>query len=48
MKIAILTSPNQWFVPYAKILNNKIISSELYFNHEKLLNQRYCIYFKLP
>ena len=34
MKIAILTSPNQWFVPYAKILNNKIISSELYFNHE--------------
>ena len=37
MKIAILTSPNQWFVPYAKILNNKIISSELYFNHENII-----------
>ena len=24
MKIAILTSPNQWFIPYAKLLSQKI------------------------
>lgn len=38
MKIAILTSPNQWFVPYAKILNEKLRSSKLYFNHEDILD----------
>lgn len=46
MKIAILTSPNQWFVPYAKELNKKINSSDLYFNHEKM-TQRYDIVFIL-
>jgi len=35
MKIAILTSPNQWFVPYAEELNKKIKNSTLCFNHKK-------------
>lgn len=34
MKIAILTSPNQWFIPYAEELCNKIKNSILFFNHE--------------
>jgi methionyl-tRNA formyltransferase len=33
MKIAILTSPNQWFIPYAQKLNKNIVNSDLYFNH---------------
>lgn len=37
MKIAILTSPNQWFIPYAEELNSKITASELYFNHEDMI-----------
>ncbi|MCK9492378.1 MAG: methionyl-tRNA formyltransferase [Sulfurimonas sp.] len=36
MKIAILTSPNQWFIPYAKELNKNISSSKLYFNHQDM------------
>ena len=46
MKIAILTSPNQWFVPYAEILNKKLSSSKLYFNHEDVL-ENYDIVFIL-
>ncbi|MCT7574920.1 formyltransferase family protein [Aliarcobacter butzleri] len=46
MKIAILTSPNQWFVPYAEILNKKLGSSKLYFNHEDIL-ENYDIVFIL-
>lgn len=38
MKIAILTSPNQWFIPYAKKLNQLIKNSELFFNHIEILN----------
>jgi len=37
MKIAILTSPDQWFISYAKELNKKITSSDLYFNHEDMI-----------
>lgn len=33
MKIAILTSPNQWFVPFAEQLNKKINDSRLFFDH---------------
>ncbi|WP_289684874.1 formyltransferase family protein [Helicobacter rodentium] len=33
MKVAILTSPNQWFIPYAKELEGKISNSRLYFSH---------------
>lgn len=38
MKIAILTSPNQWFIPYAKKLNQLIKNSELFLNHKEILN----------
>lgn len=46
MKIAILTSPNQWFIPYAEELHQKINSSSLYFNHEDIL-QNYDVVFIL-
>lgn len=36
MRIAILTTPDQWFVEYAKQLQNKIENSKLYFDHQKL------------
>lgn len=36
MRIAILTSANQWFVPYAEALQKKIKDSELFFNHTKI------------
>lgn len=36
MKIAILTSPNQWFVKYAKELNEKIKNSFLFYDHKDL------------
>lgn len=37
MKVAILTSPNQWFVPYAKILKKKINNSKVFFCHKELM-----------
>ncbi len=36
MKIAILTTPNQWFVSYAKELQGKLIDSKLFFDHKDL------------
>ncbi len=36
MKIAILTSKEQWFVPYAKKLSKQIQNSTLYFQHEDI------------
>ena len=36
MNIAILTSPNQWFIPYAEELQKKIKNSYLFFNHEEI------------
>jgi methionyl-tRNA formyltransferase len=36
MKIAILTSPNQWFVPYASLLQKQLADSNLFFEHEKI------------
>ena len=36
MKIAILTSPNQWFIPYAKELQKKIKNSHIFFNHGEI------------
>ena len=33
MKIAILTSPNQWFVPYAQQLQTHITNASLFFDH---------------
>ena len=36
MKIAILTSANQWFVPYSKELNNQLNDSKLFFNHKEI------------
>ncbi len=38
MKIAILTSLEQWFVPYAKVLNKKLDNSKLFFNHKDIDN----------
>lgn len=38
MKIAILTSPNQWFIPYAKELNQQIKNSKLFYNHTEIFN----------
>jgi methionyl-tRNA formyltransferase len=46
MKIAILTSPNQWFIPYAKKLNQKIQNSKLFFNHKEI-NENFDIVFIL-
>jgi len=39
MKIAILTSPNQWFIPYAKKLNKEIKNSTLFLNHENMVDK---------
>lgn len=36
MKVAILTSPSQWFIPYAKELEKKIDNSVLYFDHNEI------------
>jgi len=36
MKVAILTSSNQWFVEYAKLLNHQIQNSKLFFSHEDI------------
>ena len=36
MKILILTSPNQWFVPYAEQLRDSVAESDLLFDHNKL------------
>jgi len=38
MKIAILTSPNQRLIPYAKNLSNLIDGSKLFFEHETMEN----------
>ena len=36
MKVAILTSLNQWFIPYAQKLQEKIDNSSLYFEHKDI------------
>ena len=36
MKIAILTSPNQWFIPYAKELENRLKNAKLFFDHKEI------------
>lgn len=36
MNVAILTSPNQWFIPYAKNLEGKIQGSKLFFDHHHI------------
>ncbi|MDD2384198.1 MAG: formyltransferase family protein [Sulfurospirillaceae bacterium] len=36
MKVAILTSQNQWFVPYAQKLETTIQGSKLFFNHKEI------------
>lgn len=46
MKVAILTSPNQWFIPYAQESQAKIPQSDLYFSHEEI-KQSYEIVFIL-
>jgi methionyl-tRNA formyltransferase len=46
VKIAILTSLNQWFVPYAIKLKEEIDNSELFFSHKEI-DQTYSIVFIL-
>ena len=36
MKVAILTSPNQWFIPYAEKLGHKIEHAKLFFDHQDI------------
>jgi len=36
MNIALLTSPNQWFIPYAQALEATIPKSKLFLNHEEI------------
>ena len=36
MKIAILTSPKQWFVEYIKQLQDKLKNTSIYFNHKEI------------
>ena len=36
MKVAVLTSLNQWFIPYSKILKDKVENSELFFDHKDI------------
>ena len=36
MKVAILTSKNQWFIPYAKELEGKIPNAKLFFSHREI------------
>lgn len=36
MKIAILTSPNQWFIPFAKKLQEDMAYATLFFRHEDI------------
>ena len=44
MKIAILTSPDQWFIPYAKTLQNKLVGSELLYNHTDITKEYDIVY----
>lgn len=46
MKILILTSPNQWFIPYAKQLQEELPESELLYDHNEI-NSVYDIVFIL-
>jgi len=36
MKVSILTTENQWFIPYAKKLEKTIKNSKLFFNHKDI------------
>lgn len=38
MKIAVLTSPNQWFIDYAKELINSLDNCDLFFDHKEIKN----------
>ncbi len=46
MNIAILTSPNQWFVSYVEKLNQEIVNSQIFFDHKKM-NGNYDVVFIL-
>jgi len=46
MNIAILTSPNQWFVSYVEKLNKEIVNSQVFFDHKKM-NGNYDVVFIL-
>ncbi len=36
MKVAILTTPDEWFVPYAKKMKQKIDNASLFFDHKEI------------
>lgn len=46
MNILILTSPNQWFIPYAKQLQNRLSGSALLYDHNEI-SSKYDIVFIL-
>lgn len=46
MKIAILTSPNQWFIAYAQKLKTTIQNSKLFFDHQAI-DETYTLVFIL-
>jgi len=46
MNIAILTSPNQWFIPWAKTLRTQLPQATLFFRHEDI-GEEYDIVFIL-
>lgn len=46
LKVAILTSKNQWFIPYAKELQKQIPQCDLYFSHQEI-KESYAIVFIL-
>ena len=39
MKIAILTSLNQWFIPYAKKIQSEIKDCELFYDHTEMKDE---------
>jgi len=44
VKIAILTSPDQWFIPYAKELQSKIKNSKLFYTHQSIEEEQDVIF----
>lgn len=47
-KVAILTSPNQWFIPYAKALQRQIPQCDLYFSCEDFKQSYTLLYPLIP
>lgn len=44
MKVAVLTSPNQWMVPYAQTLAEEICDGRVFYNHEEVSDSIECLF----